>query len=244
MKKILTLFKVGSYSSLGKSAQPGMWVTNLILFFCISAGISLSIAFYSESKIEAINNNIVEINNTKINLHSWLTWTNLQNFKSLKHEIELVNHIIDEGEEYADFGFFTTLLDASYTNLHYSLLNSHKFLADHYPTVLENFHINHTDFSDHEKQFEEIRYTDTYDALAFEKFVAENKKSLKLRYRILQSAIIEQIQLLDQMSLTAEAEIQTMMAFTTKLLLTSFFIQILIYILWQYVEFSIFRDHE
>lgn len=244
MKKILTLFKVGSYSSLGKSTQPTMWITNLILFFCISAGISLTIAFYSESEIEAINNNIVEINNTKINLHSWLTWTNLQNFKSLRHEIELANHIIDEGEEYADYSYFDTLLDASYTNLHISLVESHEFLTKHYPTVLEKSNINNTDFSDHEKQFDEIRYADTYDALAFEKFVAENKKSLGLRYRILQSAIIEQIQLLDQMSLTAEAEIQTMMTFTTKLLLTSFFIQILIYILWQYVEFSMFRDHE
>ena len=244
MKKILTLFKVGSYSSLGKSAQPGMWVTNLILFFCISAGISLSIAFYSESRIEATNNNIVEINNTKNYLNSWLTWMNLQNFKTLNYEIELVIHKIDEGEEYAAYSYFDTLLDASYSNIHHDLLNVHGFLRDHNPAVLENANINSNDYSDYGKQFDEIYYADPYDALAFEKFVAENKKSLKLRYRLLQSAIIEHIQLLDQRSLKAEAEIQTMMSFTTKLLLTAFFIQILIYILWQYIEFSIFRVNE
>jgi len=242
MKKILTLFRVGYYNSAGTNGQSGMWLTNLILFFCISAGISLSIAYVSEAKIEVINNNIVEINNTKISLNSWLTWTNLQNFKTLRHEIELVNHKIDEGEEYAEYSYLGTLLDASYTNLHLALSNSHEFLADHYPTVLENININSNEFIDHEKRFDEIRYADTYDALAFEKFVAENKKSLKSRYRILQSAIIEQIQLLDQRSLKAEAKIQTMMTFTTKLLLTAFFIQILIYILWQYVEFSIFQS--
>ena len=89
MKKILTLFGVARQSYPGKSEQHGMWVTNLILFFCISAGISLSIAYYSESKIEIINNEIVEINNAKINLNSWLTWMNLQKFKILRHEIEL-----------------------------------------------------------------------------------------------------------------------------------------------------------
>ena len=244
MKRILTLFRIGNYSSLGTNSLPGMWLTNLILFFCISAGISLSIAYVSEAKIEVINNNIVEINNTKINLNSWLVWTNLQKFKTLRHEVDLVDHKMRHEEDYVEYGIFMTLLDASYTNLHSSLLESHAFLESHYPMVLENSNINSSDYRDQEKQFDEIRFPETLDELAFEKFVTENKKSLMLRYRVLQSAIIKEIQLLDQRSSKAKTKIQTMMTFTTKLLLTAFVIQILIYILWQYVEFSIFRRNE
>ncbi|MCH2046378.1 MAG: hypothetical protein MK212_19850 [Saprospiraceae bacterium] len=241
MKKILTLFRVANTSLAISKKRPTEWLTNLILFFCISAGISLTIAYISESKIESTNNYIVEINNTKDNLTDWLVWSNLQKFKTLKPEIELAEYKL-EVKELTEFALFDTLLEDSYSRLHRTFLGTYNFLKDNYSEVLENSSIDGADYDKYEKLYDEVINADPYDALAFGIFVEENKNDLKQRHRILQSAITKHIGILDEQSYQSKTEIQTMMAFTTKLLITAFVIQILIYILWQYVEFSIFRD--
>jgi len=242
MKKILTLFKVATSGATATSNKSNIWITNLILFFCISAGISLTIAYYAEGKIEEINNNIVEINNTKDNLTDSLLWTNLQRFKTLVPEIQLIDHKTTHGEEYAEYLGLTHMLSSSYGRLHFAVIDSYGFLNDNYPEVLKKSNINHNDYDDSIKQYEDFFSAETYDEIAFEKFVAENKQALVTRYRVLQSSITNYIESLDDRHDQSKIEIQTMMAFTTKLLIVAFVIQIIIYILWQYVEFSFFRD--
>ena len=244
MKKILTLFNFASLPRNGDRANKTHGLTNLILFFCISAIISLSIAFTSESKIEFINNDIVEIQNTKDDLTDWLIWNNMIRYKSLKHTIELSMFKQEyEGENYGDYSFTHSKLGRYFDNQIQNYIISYEFLLENYPEVLQDNKESEIKYETFTNLTNDPRYYSP-NALEFEKFIDEHIQSIKLQNRILQSFIANYIEKLDNKAHTCRGEINALMSFTTNLLLISFTIQIIIYILWQYIEFFILKNNE